>query len=381
MKWPLNVNNFTDSDKHKICNFITDPDSRWTQDDKVNDFENLMAAYTENKYAVFVSSGSTANTLIAMYLKDNTTKKQIIFPSTTWITSVSPFIREGFDPVFIDVNLNDLSINLFYLENYLKNNADKVACVFITSLLGFVPDIDYINFLQKKYNVCIMMDNCENTFGTFNNKNISHYFTSTTSTYFGHQLQSIEGGFIFTNKQEEYEYFLMGRNHGMVRSLKDNKEKYQNTNVDSRFDFNILGNNFRNTNLNAVVGMLDFTRIKEYTDKRIKLYDLFCNTIDNTKHILPKTFNNRQHVAFSLPIISLNKEDNIKKIKLCENMQIETRPLISGNLLRQTCISKYDDYKKFTNSELLHHHAFYVGLHNKLNEQDILELTSNLNNI
>jgi CDP-6-deoxy-D-xylo-4-hexulose-3-dehydrase len=381
MKWPLNVNNFSDKDKQEICNFITDPNSRWTQDTKVIDFENLMALYTENKYAVFVSSGSTANTLIAMYIKDNSNKKQIIFPSTTWITSVSPFLREGFEPVFIDINLNDLSIDLNLLEDYLKENASKVACVFITSLLGFVPDIKNIQNLQEKYNVCIMMDNCENTFGTYKNKNVSHYFTSTTSTYFGHQLQSIEGGFIFTNLQKEYEYFLMGRNHGMVRSLINNKEKYQNPNVDSRFDFNILGNNFRNTNLNAVVGMLDYKRIDEYTNKRIMLYNLFCNNIDNTKHILPKNYNERQHVAFSLPIISLNKEDNLRKIKICEDLQIETRPLISGNLLRQTCINKYDDYKKFTNSELLHQHAFYVGLHNKLNEQDILDLTAALNKI
>jgi CDP-6-deoxy-D-xylo-4-hexulose-3-dehydrase len=382
MNWPLNVNNFTENDKEKISKFILDPDSRWTQDTKVSDFEKLMADYVSVDYSVFVSSGSTANTLIAMYLKDskkNTTKNTVVFPSTTWITSISPFLREGFIPKFIDVNLEDLSIDLDSLEEYLKINNQKVACVFITSLLGFVPDIDRLKNIENNYNVKIMLDNCENTFGTFNNKNVSHYFTSTTSTYFGHQLQSIEGGFVFTNSEEEYEYFLMGRNHGMVRSLKNNKEKYQNNDVDDRFDFYMLGNNFRNTNLNAFIGILDFNRVEEYTKNRIELYDFYKNNLDMSKHILPKEFPQRKHVAFSLPIISKNAEDKEKKLKICDDLKIETRPLISGNLLRQNCLKKYDNFENFKNSEFLHTNAFYVGLHNKLTKNDIEALTNHLN--
>jgi CDP-4-dehydro-6-deoxyglucose reductase, E1 len=353
LNWPLNVNNFTESDKLEISKFILDPNSRWTQDTKVSDFETLMAKYAEVNNSVFVSSGSTANALIAMYLKDTVkseSKNVIVFPSTTWITSISPFIREGFVPKFIDVTLDDLCLDLNLLETYLSENKSNVACVFITSLLGFVPDISRLKEIQKKYDVNIMMDNCENTLGSFENKNVSHYFTSTTSTYFGHQLQSIEGGFVFTNSQEEYEYFLMGRNHGMVRSLKSNKQKYQNSDVDDRFDFYMLGNNYRNTNFNAVVGMLDFNRIKEYTDNRIELYNHYKNSLDMNKHILPKDYSNRTHVAFSLPIISKNIEDKNKKLKLCEELEIESRPLISGNLLRQTCLKKYDDYSKFKTS-------------------------------
>ena len=45
MNWPLNVNNFTEEDKLKISKFILDPESRWTQDTKVSDFEDLMSKY------------------------------------------------------------------------------------------------------------------------------------------------------------------------------------------------------------------------------------------------------------------------------------------------------------------------------------------------
>lgn len=378
--WPLNVNNFNFLDKLKICLFILNSKNRWTQDVQVKKFEDLFSSYVGSKYSVFVSSGSTANTLIAMYLKDKCKNKDtVVFPSTTWITSISPFIREGFTPKFIDVSLDDLSMNLTKLEDYLASNHERVACVFLTSLLGYVPDIDKLLELQIKYDVRIMMDNCENTFGTFKGKNISKYFTSTTSTYFGHQLQSIEGGFIFTDSKEEYNYFLMARNHGMIRSISGDKSKYENKLVDSRFDFNILGNNFRNTDLNSFVGQLDFARKDYYIDKRIKLYSIFKNNLDLNKFILPKDYKNRQHVPFSLPIICKNKNDKKYILDLCVEQKIETRPIISGNLLRQTCLMRYDNYENYPVSEFLNENGLYVGLYSKLSEDMIFNLTKDIN--
>lgn len=380
--WPLNVNNFTFLDKLKICFFILNSKNRWTQDIQVKKFETIFAEYVSKKYSIYVSSGSTANTLLAMYLKDRKSDKNVIvFPSTTWITSISPFLREGFTPKFIDVSLKDFSIDLDLLENYLLNHSKEVACVFLTSLLGYTPDLDRLASIEKKYSVKIMLDNCENTFGTFNGKNVSKPFTSTTSTYFGHQLQSIEGGFIFTDSEEEYNYFLMARNHGMVRSITGDKKKYLNPLVDSRFDFNILGNNFRNTDFNAFVGQLDFKRINYYTEKRLSLYKIFKDNLDKNKFILPQDFSGRVHVPFSLPIICKNKNDKSKILNYCDIKGIETRPIISGNLLRQTCLKAYDHFSNYPVSEFLNENGLYIGLYSKLKNLQVQNLVKDLNNI
>ena len=381
-KWPLNVNNFSFLDKLKICSFLMNPNNRWTQGDQVESFESKFSEFVGKRYSVFVSSGSTANTILAMYLKDRQCEKKIIvLPSTTWITSISPFIREGFTPKFIDVTLDDMSMNLDHLDEYLSKNCSNVACVFFTSLLGFVPDINRIQTISEKYNVKIMMDNCENTFGSFEGKNISNKFTSTTSTYFGHQLQSIEGGFIFTDSEEEYNYFLMARNHGMVRSLPGDKSSYLNPLVDSRFDFNILGNNFRNTNVNAFVGKLDFSKIDRYVKSRLSLYTLFKDNLDKSKFTLPLDYIERTHVPFSLPIICKTNCMRNKVLAYCDKSDIETRPIISGNLLRQTCLKDYDDYINYPISELLNNNGLYVGLYSKLKEKQVQQLVTNINNL
>jgi len=277
LNWKLNEPSFNIFDKIKICKFLLFDDF-WTMNKNVLEFENKMSEYVGCKYSVFVSSGSTANTILSYYLKDNfyTSKKNIIiFPSTTWTTSISPFIREGFKPKFIDISLSNFCMDLDKLEEYLKTNSKKVVCVFITNLLGFTVDINRLKEIGIKYDVKIMMDNCENTFGKYNQHNVSSYFTSTTSTYFGHQLQSVEGGFVFTNDYNEYEQFLMYRNHGMTRSVKE-KEKYENKNVNPQFDFYSLGNNFRNSDIHALVGLQDFKRIKKSTIKELN-YSIILN--------------------------------------------------------------------------------------------------------
>ena len=381
--WPLNVSNFNLLDRLKIALFILNSKNFWTMNKKVQEFEIKMAAFADVKHAIFVANGSVANTLIAMNLKDNYKgKKTIIFPSTTWVTSVSPFIREGFKPKFIDISLNDFCLDLDKTEEYLKRYHKNVCCIFITSLLGFVPDINRLKEITAKYNVKIMMDNCENTFGQYGGKNISSFFTSTTSTYFGHQLQSVEGGFVFTNDDSERDYFLMARNHGMTRSLVNNS-KYLNPQVDSKFDFHLLGNNFRNSDIHAFIGLLDFNRVKEYISNRKKLYSLFANTLDAEKYIIAKESDERTHIAFCLPIVfkNSNAEKLKKALQYCNDNNIETRPIISGNLLRQTCFSKYEDYKAYENSEFIHQNGFYIGLHNKLSEDQIETVTSYLNKL
>ena len=385
MSWNLNESNFTFLDRLKICKFFLNKKNFWTMTEQVQEYEQAMADYVGCRHAVFVSSGSTANTILAMYLKDKSINDTIVVPSTTWLTSVSPFIREGFKPHFIDVNMQDLSMDLNKLEEYLETSSDKVACVFITSLLGFVPDIDKIKSIESTYKVKIMFDNCENTLGTYRGRNISSFFTSTTSTYFGHQLQSVEGGFIFTNSREEYEYCLMARNHGMVRSLSNiAKIKYANPEVDARFDFYQLGNNFRNTNINAFIGLLDLKRVEEYINTRQKLYSLLLLRLNSDLVTVPKirllnSGSNCGDVPFCIPLIFKDKESLELTKEFCNTNKIETRPIISGNLLRQTCFKGYADPTDYPSSECLHNYGMYIGLHNKLTEKHINKIVSFLN--
>ena len=388
MKWPLNISHFTFLDRLKICLFFLNPKKVWTMGAEVESLEKVMAEYTGARYAVFTSSGSTANSLIAMSLKDlkkaelwSHDKCEIVFPSTTWATSVTPFIREGFIPKFIDVCPHDLSLDLHLLEQYLSEHSRKVRCVFLTSLLGFTPNIDAIKAISQKYKVEVMLDNCESHLGRFQNENINSFFTSTTSTYFGHLVQSIEGGFVFTNSKKEYEYFVMARNHGMTRSLKS-PEPYLNPLVDPRFDFYTKGSNFKNSNVNALICNLNFQRVDKYIKARVHKYQLFKEGMAKILDF-PEESSSKMHVPFSLPIIP--KKEYLDKVPLfkqyCESHSIEMRPLVSGNLLTQTAFKEYGNGEDFKYSTFLHDHCFYIGLHPSLKDSSIRKLCKEFNKI
>ena len=375
--WKLNTNHFTFWDRLKICGFFLNKNNFWTYGKQVQKFEDKMAKFVGTKYALFVSSGSTANTLLAYYLNDVEPRKKIIFPAVTWATSVTPFIKCGFEPVFVDVSLNRLSINLDQVEQLLKKDKE-IGTLFITSLLGISPDIKRLKQIQSTYNVRIMLDNCESTYTKYNDKNISSYFTSTTSTYFGHVLQSVEGGFVFTNDDKEYELFNMIRNHGMYRHLPtDRQDKYKNPAVDPLFDFYCIGNNFRNTDINAFIGQLDFNRVEEYEKHRRHCGNIFASSLDKNKFYQLDITN--EDNLFCLPIIAKNKE-TIQRIKdYCKKNNIEYRPIIGGNLLKQTAFKKYGRASKFKNADIINNNGVYVGLHYSVMDYQIYEFVNQIN--
>lgn len=398
-KWPLNDISFTWLDRLKICKFFLTPSNFWTQNKYVQQFERKMADFTSFDYAVFVSSGSAANTILAMYLRDklkatNSKRNIVVLPSTTWTTSCAPFIREGFEPYFIDVSLENFSIDPEKLKKYTEENHQKIAAIFPTSLLGFNTDYPLLKYLKSEYpEIDIFIDQCENTFGGFDSLEGEQFnmFTSTTSTYMGHELQSVEGGFLFTNSKEEHEQFLMYRNHGMVRSLSSLEgegEKYKNRKVDYRFDFYSLGSNFRNTDINAFIGLLDYERRLEHVRNRRYLYKEFSSNLNRKRYVLPYNYqgymDQSQHVPFCLPIICKGEdsEDRLRDVKFyCFERGIETRPIISGFLGYQTAYKQYMNEKDYPNSIYLHNNGIYIGLHSKVKASKIKKLIEYLNRI
>lgn len=389
IRWPLQTSSFTDSDRRQIADFFLNPDNKWTQGKQIYLYEQEMAGYAGTHFAMFVSSGSAANTLLAMHTRDTCGAKNIVvLPAVTWQTSCAPWIREGFTPKFIDVSRTDFSMNLDYLEIYLRKYAKQIACVFVTSLLGYSPDIERLQELVIRFNVNIMLDNCEAAMTMYNGKNVSNYFTSTTSTYFAHHIQSVEGGFILTNDEPLYKWCAMARNHGMSRSLDDlpfevtdDRFNYRNQDVDSRFDFYCLGSNFRGTDITAFIGRLDLRRSYHYASRRLDLYERFSRRIDSVKYYVPHPRRNCYDVPFAIPILRNNDWESKREelVGLCRHLGIETRPILSGNLLRHTA---YKDFKEpgqtFSVADVLHS-GVYVGLNTSIEDAWIDELVDELN--
>lgn len=405
--WTLNTISHTCLDRIKLAFFFLNPKNRWSLGEKVKTFEKEFADFLGVKYVVATSSGSTANTILAEYWKDsnieefNTGKNQVIFNAITWSTNINPWIRNSYVPVFIDINLKDFSINYHKLEEYLYKNHNKVSCLFITSLIGYSPNIDKLEEIARKYKVKLMFDCCESSLSKHysrinqNWESTCKNYTHTHSFFIGHLLNGCEMGCIATNSEKDYQEFLMYRNHGLIRVIKDlgnvNIPIYstvQNNLVDDLFSFARVGNNYRPIEINAYIASLDLKRVDKYKKCRKLLFDVFFSELDSNKYFLP--FENSSVVEnshFCLPIIinpkyDKNKYELISSVKeYLKTNKIEYRPIISQNAGRQLIYKKYCDYRKFDNAEYLSNFGCYVGLHTKLKEKMVKKLVKDLNNL
>ncbi len=416
--WPLAINNFTYFDRLKICSFFLNKNNRWTQDKYVREYEQKIANYVGSKYAVFVSSGSAANQLIAQYIKDSLIKNgewekknKVVLSAVSWQTNASVWIREGFNPVFLDIDSKDFAIDEALLEQYIKEHRDEIAAVFPTSVLGYTPNIKKYKQLENKYNVNFYLDNCENFFGEaiapfFGNsdykQNINSFFTCSTSGYLAHQINSGgESGIIFTNDEEEYQYFLLARAHGLSRNLYPYARKtifadsppfpdlnsyypweYQpiyNELVDQEFNFAILSSNYRNTDVAAYCSLIDMKKWDKYKAHRIEIYNYFKININPIEYYLPAERQDCYDVAFCLPIIVKDSEKVDKVKKVLKELKIESRSFISGNMLRQTPYQKYGNYKDYKNAEFINNQALYIGLNMNTSIKDVEKLVAYLN--
>lgn len=358
--WKLMDNAITTSDKLKLIEFITSTDM-YTCGKKVEDFENKWSEWLGCKHSLFVTSGSVANLLLLASIKEHykiPNGSKVLVPACTWVTNVAPVIQLGLEPVFCDINLNNYS---FDLEN-LPNN-DDIKIVFITHLLGINAPVEA---LKEKYPTSIFIEDICESHGVTDKfgKKRGYGTGSTFSFYYGHHMTTIEGGMISTDNSELYQLMKLKRSHGMARHLLP--ENYEKTiskypNIDPKFLFLTDGYNFRNTELNAVLGLEQLKRLDKNIKIRRRNYEHYMKKISKCKDFFYICDFDEFNSSFCFPFICKNKETKSKLIKLFNDYKIEYRPVVAGNLLKHPFLNKWKDSINALNANILNDNGVYIG--------------------
>jgi len=371
MWWPLMQNAITTSDKETLVNFIYASD-KYTSGPKVKEFEDAWSKWLGCKYSLYVTSGSTANLLLMAAVKElyeipNGSK--VLVPACTWVTNVSPVFQLGLEPVFCDVDLERYSFDLDTLPE------EDVRIVFITHLLGINSPVEA---LKKKYpNAVFLEDTCE-SHGVKAPNGMRRGSTGTGSTfsfYYGHHMTTIEGGIISTDNELLYELMKIKRSHGMARLLSPHLYEIavnENPNIDPSFLFLTDGFNFRNTELNAVLGLEQLKRLDHNIEMRRKNFECFMKHLDPMRFYVP--YNDPGNSSFALPFICKNKEDMPKLKTIFKELGVEYRPVVSGNLLLHPFLKKWKDTVKVPNANIINDNGVYIGNSQFVNEDMIVKV-------
>ena len=107
-------NNFSKNDMIAVRKILKKRDVVLTQSKIVEKFEKAWSKWLNVKYSTFVNSGSSANFISISLLKilNKKSKNEIILPTLTWVSDINAVLMNGFKPVFVDVNLENLSMNI-----------------------------------------------------------------------------------------------------------------------------------------------------------------------------------------------------------------------------------------------------------------------------
>lgn len=384
--WPLMKNAITWKDKLSLIKFIAFND-QFTNGATVKKFEESWNKWLGSNHSLFVTSGSTANLLLVSAIKEKFNLKagsKVLLPSCTWVTTVCPFIQMGFQPIFCDINLTDYSFDINHMKSIASRHKD-ISVVSVTHLLGFRANVEAYKEIFP--NAIFIEDLCE-SHGCTNSNNAKQGANSlgaTFSFYFGHHMTTIEGGMVSSNDEDLHELMNIKRSHGMARLLPKDKfiaatEKWPE--VNPKFLFLTDAFNFRNTELNAVLGINQLARLDDIITKRRENYRKFISIISNYEDIfrLPSIDNTNSN--FALPFILHDASIKSTLIDEFEKSGIETRPIVSGNLLLQPFLQNYKlEPNSSNNISTLHNCGFYIGNNQYVDDNDFDLLTRALNRV
>jgi len=387
LNWPLMHNNITREDLDTLIQYLRQDDPRLTQGPEVVAFEKEWAEWVGVKHCVFVNSGSSANTITLLALREKFGSGEVIVPTLTWVSDIAAVLHAGLTPVFVDIDPQTLGMDT---DQVLARITPQTRAVFLTHILGYnALNARLLEGLRER-NIPLIEDVCESHGATFNGRRLGSYgWVSNFSFYYAHHLSTIEGGMVCTNDAELYQLARMFRSHGLVRESNDSAFRDQYAarfpDLNPEFIFSFPAHNMRSTELNAVIGRSQLKRLDANNAERRHNLDLFLKNLDPQKYFTDFKVEGSCNYAFTLILRQADPVFCARVMSALQTARVEFRRGTSGggNQLRQPYLRRLfgEDYLKFPRVDHVHFYGFYIGNYPGLEEKKILSLCNLLNNI
>ena len=328
--------------------------------ENAREYEKQFPAQLGMYYGSLTNSGSSANLLAITALKSKRSFNlkpgaKFITPVVCFPTTLNPIIQNGFQPVFVDVTLPDLNLDLDQVERVLETDPDIKGIIF-AHVLGNPPDMRRLMSLVKKYDLIFIEDACDALGSYYDGKKLGSFgHLSTCSFYPAHHMTMGEGGFVATNSKRLAKVVSSLRDWGRAcycNELKPgdvtsgtacgNRFKNWLTGMpeavyDHRYVYDEIGYNLKPLDLQAAMGLqqlkklpdLDAARRKNFAilQEIFKPYEKYLHLPQATELSDPCWF------AYLLTVKEDAPFDRADIVDYLENEKIQTRSYFAGNIL------------------------------------------------
>lgn len=282
-----------------LSNFFANKNKNFLGGKYVNRFENDCKKFFKVKHAITVNSWTSG--LIAIIGSLNIKPgDEIILSPLTMSACAASIIHWGCIPVFCDVDEKTFNIDPKKIE---KKISKKTKAIMSIDLFGQPSDMDDIKKICKKYNLTFICDSAQSIGAKYKNA-----YSSTMADVGGYSLNfhkhinTGEGGIIVTNDKNIAKRCQLLRNHAETTIEKSNKKEL----------VNMIGFNFRLTEIQAAIGIEQLKKLKFIIKKKIKIANYLSKNLSKLPGlIIPHVKKNRTHVFYSYP---MKIDKNIVKV-------------------------------------------------------------------
>jgi CDP-6-deoxy-D-xylo-4-hexulose-3-dehydrase len=352
-------------------------------------FENEFPKLVGKKYGILTNSGSSSNLLMMLAL---TSKRlynlpkgtKVITPIAGFPTTLNPILQVGFTPLFVDIDLDTLNLNLDQVEEQAKNGAKVIT---FAHVLGNPPNMDRLMDIIKQYNLILLEDCCDALGSTYDSKPLGSFGEMASCSFYpAHHMTMGEGGFVSCNTQQQEivtrsfrEWgrgcYCVGKKANLLKNGSCGKRfnnwlpELPDEIFDHKYVYDEIGYNLKPIELQASIGLEQIKKLPDIHIRRksnharllqiFKPYEEFFILPTATHKADPSWF------AFALTIKNNNKFKRKNIINYLESNKIQTRPYFAGNIMLQPAyaglIDKNDVFTKYTNARKITTDTFFLG--------------------
>ena len=353
----------------------------------VKKLEKTVANIFGKKYGLMVNSGSSANLLALASLRLRP-GSEIITPTLTFSTTVSPIYQLGYKAHFIDVGENNFVADHKQIEECINKNT---SAIMIPNLLGNLPEWDKIYKIAKKYKLKIIEDSAD-TIGYSYKKKIGKYSDITTNSMYASHIVTGAGfgGIACFNDFTTYTRAKLlrgwGRSSATFNESEGIKERFSSKvdgiPYDGKYIFSDMGYNFLPSEISAAFALEQVKNLKKNFSNRVKNFKYLKKFLSKYNHYfdlpIQDKFVKTCWLAFPL-IVKKNNFFNRNDLQVyLEKNQIQTRVIFSGNILKQP-LMKDTIYTKIKNCDVESNHVMQngilIGCHHGLTASDLKYIT------
>ena len=355
----------------------------------VKKLEGKIAKLFGKKYGLMVNSGSSAN-LLALSSFNLKKGSEIITPSLTFSTTVSPIYQLGYVAHFIGVEENKFLSDINQIEKCINK---KTAAIMLPNLLGNVLEWKTIYNIAKKYNLKVIEDSADTIGYTYRKSNTGKYSDVVTNSFYASHIitGAGSGGMLCFNDKKVYNRAKLLRGWGRSSAVFNESEGIKNRfskkvdgiPYDGKYIFSALGYNFLPSEISAAFAIEQLKKLKKNIKIRIKNFEFLRKFFENYRSFFKLPIQNKNVVtgwlAFPL-VIKKNSNFSRKNLQIyLEKKGIQTRTIFTGNILRQPMMKNmyYKKHKKsYIVSDDVMKNGILIGCHHGLKKNDLYRMTN-----